>query len=118
MNGLSHHLSSMLLVLQTILLFSFFSTGLLSTAISLCITRYYGGNEYTDEMESLTKSRALQVYGLNPDQWGVNVQPLSGSPANFAVYTGTVNPFKFAGSNVCVLGPATYSRELKFGFQL
>lgn len=43
-------------------------------------------------MESLTKKRALQVYGLNPEEWGVNVQPLSGSPANFAVYTGIVEP--------------------------
>jgi glycine hydroxymethyltransferase len=43
-------------------------------------------------METLTKNRALQVYGLSPDEWGVNVQPLSGSPANFAVYTAIVEP--------------------------
>merc|ERR1711976_100691 len=54
--------------------------------------RYYGGNEYIDEMETLTKNRALQVYGLSPEEWGVNVQPLSGSPANFAVYTAIVEP--------------------------
>lgn len=56
------------------------------------IYRYYGGNEFIDEMETLTKNRALQVYGLNPEEWGVNVQPLSGSPANFAVYTALVEP--------------------------
>ena len=43
-------------------------------------------------MESLTKNRALEVFGLNPEEWGVNVQPLSGSPANFAVYTALVEP--------------------------
>jgi len=54
--------------------------------------RYYGGNEYIDDMEKLTKQRALQCYGLDPEQWGVNVQPLSGTPANFAVYTAIVGP--------------------------
>ena len=54
--------------------------------------RYYGGNEYIDEMEKLTKKRALEVFGLKPEEWGVNVQPLSGSPANFAVYTAVVEP--------------------------
>ena len=54
--------------------------------------RYYGGNEFIDQMELLTKERALKVYGLDPEKWGVNVQPLSGSPANFAVYTALVEP--------------------------
>lgn len=54
--------------------------------------RYYGGNEFVDEMEKLTQQRALQVFRLNPDEWGVNVQPLSGVPANFAVYTAIVEP--------------------------
>ncbi len=35
-----------------------------------------------------------------------------------AVMSSTVNPFKFAGINVRVLVPATYSRELKFTVQL
>lgn len=54
--------------------------------------RYYGGNEYIDEIEQLCRDRALQAYDLNPDEWGVNVQPYSGSPANFAVYTAVVEP--------------------------
>jgi glycine hydroxymethyltransferase len=45
--------------------------------------RYYGGNENIDQVELLCQKRALEAFKLNPDEWGVNVQSLSGSPANF-----------------------------------
>uniref|UniRef100_A0A8K9X1Y4 Serine hydroxymethyltransferase n=1 Tax=Oncorhynchus mykiss TaxID=8022 RepID=A0A8K9X1Y4_ONCMY len=54
--------------------------------------RYYGGTEHVDELERLCQRRALEAYGLDGDKWGVNVQPYSGSPANFAVYTAIVEP--------------------------
>uniref|UniRef100_A0A671SVF4 Serine hydroxymethyltransferase n=1 Tax=Sinocyclocheilus anshuiensis TaxID=1608454 RepID=A0A671SVF4_9TELE len=54
--------------------------------------RYYGGTEHVDELERLCQERALKVYGLDLEKWGVNVQPYSGSPANFAVYTAIVEP--------------------------
>ena len=54
--------------------------------------RYYGGNEFIDQIEALCMKRALRLYDLNPDEWGVNVQPYSGSPANFAVYTALLRP--------------------------
>jgi len=54
--------------------------------------RYYGGTEIIDKVELLCQERALQLYDLDPDKWGVNVQPYSGSPANFAVYTGLLKP--------------------------
>jgi glycine hydroxymethyltransferase len=54
--------------------------------------RYYGGNEYIDQVEELCQTRALAAYRLDPSKWGVNVQPYSGSPANFAVYTGLLKP--------------------------
>ena len=43
--------------------------------------RYYGGNKYIDELENLCRNRALDVYRLDPELWGVNVQPYSGSVA-------------------------------------
>jgi len=54
--------------------------------------RYYGGNEYIDMAEDLCRSRALEAFGVTPDAWGVNVQPHSGSPANFAVFSALLQP--------------------------
>lgn len=54
--------------------------------------RYYGGNQVIDKIESLCQKRALEAFRADPEQWSVNVQPLSGSPANFAVYTGLLEP--------------------------
>ncbi|MEK7607346.1 MAG: serine hydroxymethyltransferase [Patescibacteria group bacterium] len=48
--------------------------------------RYYGGNTITDKVEDLASERALKLFNLNPNEWHVNTQPLSGSPANLAVY--------------------------------
>lgn len=57
---------------------------------SLC--RYYGGAEVVDEIELLCQRRALEAFDLDPAQWGVNVQPYSGSPANLAAYTALLQP--------------------------
>lgn len=54
--------------------------------------RYYGGNEFIDELEEVCQQRALEAFNLNPEEWGVNVQSYSGSTANFAVYTGLLKP--------------------------
>ncbi len=52
--------------------------------------RYYGGNEISDQIENLCKERALKLFGLKNSEWSVNVQALSGSPANLAVYLALV----------------------------
>ncbi|KAK3671420.1 Serine hydroxymethyltransferase, cytosolic [Recurvomyces mirabilis] len=54
--------------------------------------RYYGGNEHIDEIEITCQNRALQTFGLQAEEWGVNVQPLSGSPANLQVYQAIMRP--------------------------
>ncbi|KAF2273966.1 SHMT-domain-containing protein [Westerdykella ornata] len=53
--------------------------------------RYYGGNEYIDQAERLCQQRALKTFGLSEDEWGVNVQPLSGSPANLYAYSAVLD---------------------------
>ena len=50
--------------------------------------RYYGGNEYVDDVERLAQDRAKALFGVPH----ANVQPYSGSPANLAVYVATCRP--------------------------
>ncbi|KAF8465383.1 serine hydroxymethyltransferase Shm2 [Kalaharituber pfeilii] len=54
--------------------------------------RYYGGNIHIDEAERLCQRRALEAFRLSEDEWGVNVQPLSGSPANLYAYSAVCQP--------------------------
>ncbi len=50
--------------------------------------RYYQGNKFVDEVETLAIERAKQIFGAEH----VNIQPLSGSPANLAVYFALLQP--------------------------
>ncbi len=50
--------------------------------------RYYLGQEVTDKIERLAIARAKELYGAEH----VNVQPYSGSPANFAAYLAVAEP--------------------------
>ncbi|RKP22621.1 serine hydroxymethyltransferase, partial [Syncephalis pseudoplumigaleata] len=59
---------------------------------SLPGARYYGGNEYIDDIENLCRARALKAFRLDPEEWGVNVQPYSGSTANFCALTAMIQP--------------------------
>ncbi|XP_077254245.1 serine hydroxymethyltransferase 3, chloroplastic-like isoform X2 [Tasmannia lanceolata] len=79
-----------------------FTSRAVMEAVGSCLTnkyseglpgkRYYGGNEFIDQIESLCQERALSAFHLDGKKWGVNVQPLSGSPANFEVYTALLSP--------------------------
>jgi len=53
--------------------------------------RYYEGNENIDDLENLCIQMVKKVFKL-PESWGVNVQPLSGSSANLAVYNALLEP--------------------------
>ncbi len=71
--------------------------------------RYYGGNEVVDEVETLAQERAKKLFKVP----FVNVQPYSGSPANFAVYMATCKP------GDAVMGQAlTAGGHLTHGFQV
>lgn len=50
--------------------------------------RYYGGNVNIDDIEQLAIDRAKKIFGVEH----ANVQPYSGSPANFAVYIALLEP--------------------------
>src|SRR3569832_1544166 len=50
--------------------------------------RYYGGQEYTDAIENIARDRACAIFRAEH----ANVQPLSGSPMNQAVYFGLQEP--------------------------
>jgi glycine hydroxymethyltransferase len=57
--------------------------------------RYYKGTEYADVVEALARRRAAEAFaanGVKPDDLFVNVQALSGAPANNAVYHALVEP--------------------------
>jgi glycine hydroxymethyltransferase len=54
--------------------------------------RYYEGQKYVDQLETICRERALEVFGLDAEEWGVNVQAYSGSPANSAIYFGLLEP--------------------------
>jgi glycine hydroxymethyltransferase len=57
--------------------------------------RYYKGVENADIIEALARRRAAELFaanGISPDNLYINVQPLSGAPANSAVYTALLQP--------------------------
>jgi glycine hydroxymethyltransferase len=62
-----------------------FTSKAVTDALGSCMTnkysegmpghRYYGGNEFIDQMENLCMKRALECFHVDPAKWGVNVQP-------------------------------------------
>ena len=70
-------------------------------ALGSCFTNKYSEN--VDKLEFLCKDRALAAFNVSPDEWGVNVQPYSGSPANFAVYTALLKPHEVRHACPCKL---------------
>ncbi len=52
--------------------------------------RYYAGNQFTDELETFVQNKALEVFDTT-GEYGVNVQVLSGTPANIMVFLSVLN---------------------------
>ncbi len=77
--------------------------------------RYYGGNTYADELELLCQKRALDLFKLDTTEWFVNVQVLSGSPANLAVYAALVPPGeKIMGLSLAHGGHLTHGHKASY----
>ena len=73
--------------------------------------RYYAGQEYIDQIEQLAIDRAKELFGAEH----VNVQPLSGSPANMAVYLGVLKPGdKVLGFSLDQGGHLSHGHPLNF----
>lgn len=54
--------------------------------------RYYGGQENIDKLETLVEDRVKKTFRLEAGKWSVNVQPYSGSVANYAILRGLLKP--------------------------
>lgn len=73
--------------------------------------RYYGGNEFIDQIEQLAIDRAKKLFGAEH----ANVQPYSGSPANLAVYFGLMKKGdKFMGMKLNDGGHLTHGHKVNF----
>ncbi len=77
--------------------------------------RYYGGNKYIDVVEQLAIDRAKQLFGCEH----VNVQPLSGSPANLAALYAVLSiGDKFMGLELAHGGHLTHGAAVNFSGQM
>lgn len=78
-------------------------------------TRYYGGCENIDEIETLAISRACKLFGAEH----ANVQPHSGSQANMAVYMALINPGDTVlGMDLSNGGHLTHGSKVNFSGKL
>lgn len=73
--------------------------------------RYYGGNEYVDDIEQIAIDRAKKIFGADH----ANVQPYSGSPANMEVYFATLEfGDKILGMNLAHGGHLTHGHPINY----
>lgn len=75
--------------------------------------RYYGGNKYIDQIELLGKKRALDLFGLDSEEWDVSLQCLSGCVANIVAYSSVLD----VGDKVLAMN-LSEGGHLSHGFKL
>lgn len=63
--------------------------------------RYYGGNEFIDESESLCQRRALETFHVSPEEWGVNVQVSIFSTFSFLDFPSTKQLWRMHALRAC-----------------
>jgi glycine hydroxymethyltransferase len=77
--------------------------------------RYYTGNQYIDQVESLAMDRAKKLFNAPH----ANVQPNAGSPANIAIYLATLKPGdKVMGMKLDQGGHLTHGHPVNLSGQL
>lgn len=77
--------------------------------------RYYPGCENYDKLDDLVVARALQAFGLDAETWHVNVQPLSGAQANFAIYAALMEANgKLMGMELSAGGHLSHGHKVSF----
>lgn len=77
--------------------------------------RYYGGQQYTDEIEVIAQQRAKKLF----DCTFANVQPLSGAPANLALYAALMEPGDtILGMDLSHGGHLTHGHPMTFPSQV
>ncbi|MDY6773602.1 MAG: serine hydroxymethyltransferase, partial [Candidatus Nanohaloarchaea archaeon] len=77
--------------------------------------RYYAGCEYHDDVEELAQERAKDIFGADH----ANVQPHSGSQANFAAYMATIDPGdRVLGPLLSHGGHLTHGHDVNFSGKL
>ncbi len=90
--------------------------------------RYYAGNKYYDQIETLAQQRMLKLFkltskashperseGSQKNSWHVNVQPYSGSPANMEIYFALMDPGDvMMGMSLAVGGHLSHGHKVNF----
>ncbi len=73
--------------------------------------RYYGGNQFVDEVEDIARERVKELFGAEH----ANVQPHSGTQANMAAYMALLDPGDvFMGMDLSHGGHLTHGHPLNF----
>ncbi|MEK7114831.1 MAG: serine hydroxymethyltransferase [Patescibacteria group bacterium] len=76
--------------------------------------RYYAGNKYYDQIETLAQQRMKKFFKLG-SSWHVNVQPYSGSPANMEIYFALMDPGDMMmGMSLTVGGHLSHGHKVNF----